>query len=127
MPKRKIKKTKEAKIPREYKIANILVLISVWFLIIIGLFSVMLNKEIYDASKDIAGLGVTPSFFLTYGIIWAVLGILMLKANNSIKKTDDSAMKWFLCVLGLTALLTGRLTGILVIAASLMYIFKKKK
>jgi low temperature requirement protein LtrA len=119
------KKTKETsgKAIQQSKIANIFALIASAILVLFGLFAVFFSSEIQEAAKDIPQ--ITSRFILTYGIIWIILGVLVYTVNKSIIRSNDKSMKWFLLVLGIASLITGRLEGILVIIASLVYIIKK--
>jgi len=103
--------------------ADVLVKITVFLLIFFGLFALFFNKDLESVNIN----GMNASLFLTLGITWLIIAFLTFSANNSIKRTNDLALEWFLFVLGLFAVLTGRIEGILVIIASLVYIIKNGK
>lgn len=113
---------KEKKTHKVSRIANALSITASIILGLFGIFAVIFSSQIYEASKSIPK--VTQGFVLTYGIIWIILGILVFLMNKSALKSDDKAKKWFLLVLGVACLLTGRLEGILVIISAALY-FKR--
>lgn len=123
MKKKAMEKAKGKEKVHASKTANILVIIACIILVLFGLLAVLFSNQIEEAVKNIPAL--TANFVLTYGIIWIILGILIFMVNKSIIKSDDKAMKWFLLVLGIVSLFTGRPEGILVIIASFMYLLKK--
>jgi uncharacterized protein YjeT (DUF2065 family) len=123
MKKKAMEKAKGKEKVYASKTANILVIIACIILVLFGILAVLFSNKIDEAVKNIPAL--TANFVLTYGIIWIILGILIFTVNKSIIKSNDKAMKWFLLVLGLASLFTGRPEGILIIIASLMYLLKK--
>jgi len=108
-----------------YKTADILSTIASALLVLFGLFAAILKNDIYEDIKNIPG--ITESLLLTYGIIWIILGLIIFIVNSSVKKTGSKAMKWLLLVLGFAALTSGRLEGILAMAAALIYIIRKNE
>ena len=116
---------KEVKPKSTSKAAFVLMMIAVILLSINGLLLVLARNWLADI---FAGLGysVPVGSFITYGIIWLVLAVLMWVTTIRIRKKQAKSEKWLLLALSIITMFSGRLeSGILALIASIIYLVKK--
>jgi succinate-acetate transporter protein len=76
----------------------------------------------------LGSLGYTASVgsFLTYGIIWLVLAVLMWLTTVRIRKKQIASEKWLLLALSIITMFAGRIeSGVLALIASILYLRQK--
>lgn len=127
MAKRKLAKTKkeEVKPKRKGKAAFVLMAISVILLLVNGSL-LILGRNWLAAIFGEMGYSVSANSFITYGIIWLVLAVLMWVTTIRISKKAVKSEKWLLLALSIITLFAGRLeSGILALIAAIIYLTQK--
>jgi len=135
--KRRVKRKVEIEM-KPSKTANALAITAIIFLTLNGILAISLSKWIIqEIQKQLTGVTLNQAALITYGIVWLILAFLVLITNNKIKMNikqknlDDMSWMWFLLVVSIVVIFTGRLeSGILLLIASIIYLskaFKAKK
>ncbi len=107
------------------KVAFVLMAISVILLLINGAL-LILARNWFAAIFGGMGYNVSAASFLTYGIIWLVLAILMWVTTARIREKGIRSEKWLLIALSIITMFSGRLeSGILALIAALLYLAEK--
>lgn len=110
---------------RKGKVAFVLMAISVILLLINGSL-LILARNWFAVIFSGMGYSVSASSFLTYGIIWLFLGILMWVTTARIRKENVKSEKWLLLALSIITIISGRIeSGILALIATLLYLAEK--
>ncbi len=124
MAKAKAKKEVKAKGSRS-RAAFVLMVISVILLFINGSLMILARKGLASIFAEL-GYTISMSFFITYGIIWLALGILMWITTLRIGKKAVKSEEWLLLALSIVTMMAGRLeSGILALIAAIIYLVKK--
>jgi len=128
-----VKAKKEVKPVRQVKKSKapfVLNIIAVCLLLINGLTMIfgrewMANMIVKYGNFNM-GIEVLSSNFLTLGIIWLILGILIWVGTVRVQKGASRIEKWYLFALAIITLLSGRgESGILTLIGSIMYLKRK--
>ena len=110
---------------RRSKAAYVISIIAIVLLVINGIVSLAAHKQIVRGLIDI-GMDSSASLIVTYGIVWLILALLIWVTIYEIEKKGSTASKWFLLVLGIITLFSGRaIEAILIIVASVIYIKRR--
>lgn len=132
MAKKRISRTvkaaalKETKQVKKSNVPYVLAFIATAFLLVNGLTIALISKDFATLMGLVAGVSVDASSLVTTGIIWIVLGILIWITMHEIEKKNSSSQKWFLFVIGLIAMISGRLeSGVLASIAGVLYLTRK--
>lgn len=107
------------------KAAFVLMAISVALLLINGSLLILARKW-FAVIFGGMGYSISAASFLTYGIIWLVLAILMWVTTARIRKENIKSEKWLLLALSIITMISGRVeSGILALIAALLYLTEK--
>lgn len=110
---------------RKGKVAFVLMVISVILLLINGSL-LILGRNWFAAIFGGMGYSVSANSFITYGIIWIVLAVLMWVTTVRISKRQIASEKWLLLALSIITVFAGRLeSGILALIAAIIYLTQK--
>jgi len=125
--KKEIKKEEKRRKPKISLAANILLIIGLVILAANGILILVMQSWIIDTMKATLGSSISPVLLTTLGVIWLILALLAGTANFRINKTASREWSWFLFVLAIIILISGRIeSGILILLSSIIYLSKTK-
>lgn len=128
------KAKKEVKPRKKGRAAFVLCSIAVFLLFFNGIVAVLLKDMLSDILKNGYNIIKSPISILTDGVIWVVLAALVWVTMYRTEKLDIKSEKWLLLSLGVISILSefisgvgtfAFIAGILVLAASIIYLRRK--
>lgn len=118
---------KKPKFLKYSKTANMLVYISIFFLVLNSVLLIFLKGEVLTALKS-TGIEATPSSLALLGLIWLLMAFFSWSINRTIKEKQNKTSMWELFIISFIVFFSGRMeAGILMLIASIIYLVKAKK
>ena len=120
-------KVQRSKFKHFPKIADILVKISLFFLILNSILLIFLRDSIIEALNK-ANIEATISSIALLGLLWLMIAFFAWAINRSIKEKLSRVSMWELFILSIVTFFSGRMeSGVLMFIASIIYLVKTKK
>jgi len=122
--KRNVRVQKKTNFPR---VANMLVNISLFLLVLNAMIVILFKDSVLEALKQ-TGVEATASSLVLLGILWLMISFFAWSINKSIKEIRGRPQMWELLILSVITFFSGRMeSGVLLLIASIVYLAKTRK